>query len=66
MESNNFRQQAFQQNANEYVERAIVSAMEVMPHVFGLVEPKSVVDIGCGGAAWLSACCALGSKTYWG
>jgi len=66
MESNKLSQKAFQQNANEYVERAVVSAMEVLPHVFGLVEPKSVVDMGCGGAAWLSACCALGVEDVLG
>lgn len=66
MERNNLAQKAFQQNANEYVERAFLSAMEVLPHVFDFVQPKSVVDIGCGGAAWLSACYALGIKNILG
>jgi hypothetical protein len=66
MENNNLSQKAFQQNANEYVDRAVVSALHVLPHVFGLVKPKSIVDIGCGGAAWLSACGALGVEDILG
>lgn len=51
---------AFEQNANEYLTRAIASARNVLPHVFDLIHPGSVVDFGCGGGAWLSVCKELG------
>ena len=54
------QEMAFLQNSNDYVSRAILSARNVLPHVFRLVEPKSVLDFGCGGGAWLSVCQELG------
>lgn len=58
--NDNIYLKAFEQNAGEYFEQAMDSAMEVLPYVFDIVKPRSVVDIGCGGGAWLSACNALG------
>lgn len=39
---------------------ALDSARQVLPFVFGLVRPSSVVDIGCGTGEWLSVCSELG------
>jgi len=30
------------------------SANEVLPHVFGIFHPRSVIDVGCGTGSWLS------------
>lgn len=35
------------------------SADEILPIVFGLVQPRSVVDIGCGNGQWLASALAL-------
>lgn len=37
-----------------------LSAKEVLPIIFNLVHPKSVVDVGCGVGTWLSVCQELG------
>lgn len=38
------------------------SALRVLPHVFDLVAPRSVIDIGCGVGAWLNAADQLGVR----
>ncbi|MBZ9640828.1 methyltransferase domain-containing protein [Streptomyces sp. PSKA30] len=42
------------------------SAERVLPLVFDLVRPASVVDLGCGTASWLAAARRLGAKTILG
>lgn len=37
-----------------------VSAKEILPIIFDLVHPKSVIDVGCGVGTWLRACQELG------
>jgi len=51
---------AFLQNSGDYLHAAQVSARNVLPHVFEIVKPRSVIDFGCGGGAWLSTCKDLG------
>jgi len=36
------------------------SACELLPLVLDIVEPRSVVDIGCGTGTWISVCSELG------
>jgi len=36
------------------------SARHVLPHIFDLVAPRSVVDVGCGAGAWLAVVKELG------
>lgn len=43
-----------------------VSAMEILPFVFKIVKPKSVLDIGCGNGSWLRACKDLGINEIFG
>lgn len=66
MKNTDLAQRAFQQNVDEYVDQAMVSAHEILSHVLSLVQPKSIVDVGCGGAAWLSVCCMLGVEDILG
>jgi SAM-dependent methyltransferase len=47
-------------------ERARRSAEKIIPHVLKLVEPASVVDVGCGIGAWLSVFRDLGIQDYLG
>ncbi len=42
------------------------SAMAVLPLVFEIVQPRSVVDIGCGSGTWLKAADELGAHDYFG
>ena len=42
------------------------SAMRVLPHVFELVSPRSVVDVGCGVGTWLAAARDLGVSDVFG
>lgn len=42
------------------------SAREIIPRVFELVQPKSVLDIGCGAGSWLSICRELGVQDIFG
>ncbi|WP_330334215.1 class I SAM-dependent methyltransferase [Streptomyces sp. NBC_00536] len=42
------------------------SAGRVLPLVFDLVRPSSVVDLGCGTGSWLAAARALGVETVLG
>ena len=63
---NELGKKAFLQNANDYTERSFISATEVLPHVLELIPAKSIVDLGCGSAAWLSACTTLGVEDILG
>ena len=45
---------------------AIGSARVIVPHVVGLIGPRSVVDIGCGTGAWLRAFADHGIDDYLG
>ena len=38
----------------EVAEAARCSARHIVPVLIGYIEPKSVIDIGCGTGAWLS------------
>jgi SAM-dependent methyltransferase len=42
------------------------SAMIVLPLVFSVVAPRSVVDLGCGSGTWLRAAHELGAHDYLG
>lgn len=45
----------YTRNFYEYQrEKSRISAREIVPLVMELIQPKSVVDIGCGTGAWLS------------
>ncbi|MDD2766378.1 MAG: methyltransferase domain-containing protein [Candidatus Moranbacteria bacterium] len=37
-----------------------ISAKEILPIIFDLINPKSIVDVGCGVGTWLSVCQELG------
>jgi SAM-dependent methyltransferase len=39
----------------EIAERSLASAKEIIPLIQKIISPKSVVDVGCGTGAWLSA-----------
>lgn len=39
---------------------ALLSARRIVPRVLDLVEPKRIVDVGCGQGAWL---CGASSGT---
>lgn len=45
---------------------ALNSAREVLPFLFELFRPGSVVDVGCGTGEWLSVCQELGAKDILG
>ena len=42
------------------------SAEEVVPHVLRLIQPKRVVDVGCGLGAWLAVFQERGVDDIWG
>ncbi|MEV6841449.1 methyltransferase domain-containing protein [Streptomyces sp. NPDC051133] len=42
------------------------SAGRVLPLVFDLVRPRSVIDLGCGTASWLAVARSLGAETIVG
>src|SRR5204862_6528085 len=42
------------------------AAQRVLPLVFELVEPGSVVDVGCGAGVWLAEAARLGVGDYLG
>ncbi len=43
-----------------------VSSEEILKCVFELLNPKSVLDVGCGRGAWLKSAKDLGAKTIYG
>lgn len=46
----------------EQREGSLSSAREILPLVLELINPKSVIDIGCGIGTWLSVCKEYGIK----
>ena len=50
----------------KYKARASSSAATILPVVFDLFSPKTVVDVGCGHGIWLSKCNQLGVKSLLG
>ncbi|MBC7913678.1 MAG: class I SAM-dependent methyltransferase [Pyrinomonadaceae bacterium] len=42
------------------------SAEEILPYIFNLIKPVSVIDVGCGTGSWLSVAKKLGAKTVLG
>ena len=42
------------------------SAMEVVPIIINFIQPKSVIDVGCGVGNWLSVFSKLGVKDFLG
>ncbi len=42
------------------------SARAVLPVVFDLIRPRSIVDVGCGSGTWLKAADELGAHDYLG
>lgn len=38
------------------------SARAILPMIFKLLSPKSIVDVGCGAGAWLSVAMEMGTK----
>lgn len=42
------------------------SAMAILPLMFSIVNPRSVVDVGCGTGTWLRAADELGAREYQG
>ncbi|MBK5214576.1 MAG: methyltransferase domain-containing protein [Flavobacteriaceae bacterium] len=42
------------------------SAEIILPYVFNIVNPQSVLDIGCGNGSWLKVCKDLGVKEIFG
>ena len=49
-----------------HVEGAKRSAKEIIPLVLELVQPKRVLDVGCGIGAWLSVLREYGIEDIWG
>ncbi|HKC65287.1 MAG TPA: methyltransferase domain-containing protein [Pyrinomonadaceae bacterium] len=47
-------------------EGSLQSAREVVPLLLSLIQPKSVLDVGCGTGAWLSAFKEHGIEDVWG
>jgi SAM-dependent methyltransferase len=47
-------------------EEILRSPRIVVPHVYSLLKPQSVVDVGCGRGAWLSVFHELGSERILG
>ncbi len=42
------------------------SAKIILPILFEIFPPKTIIDIGCGSGAWLLAASELGVKSLWG
>lgn len=47
-------------------QHSLQSAKEVVPVVLSLIQPKSIVDVGCGTGAWLSVFQEYGITDIWG
>jgi SAM-dependent methyltransferase len=46
--------------------QGLISAREILPFVFDIFHPKSIVDVGCGSGEWLSVCQELGVQDITG
>ncbi len=53
----------FFREISEYSRR---SAQEIVPLIVEIVEPRSVIDVGCGTGTWLSVFKDLGIDDVWG
>lgn len=42
------------------------SARMVLPYLFHLLSPRSIVDVGCGSGVWIAEAMRLGLKDAWG
>jgi len=40
---------------------SLESARVLLPHLWKYMQPRSVLDVGCGRGAWVAACHELGS-----
>lgn len=59
--------QSYTENYYNYIEEgAQLSAREIVPLVLELVQPKSVIDVGCGTGEWLSVFKEQGVEDIWG
>ncbi|WP_421877817.1 methyltransferase domain-containing protein [Marinoscillum sp.] len=47
---------------NDQTTGSLGSAREVLPFVFNLIKPESVIDFGCGRGTWLKAALDIGVK----
>lgn len=47
-------------------EGSLQAAREVVPLILSLIQPKSVLDVGCGTGAWLSVFREQGINDIWG
>jgi SAM-dependent methyltransferase len=50
----------------DHLQVCLQSARAVLPAVFDLISPKSIVDVGCGIAPWLAAALELGATDILG
>ena len=59
--------QSYTEEFYEYVrEGSKESAKEIIPIIFEFIQPKSVIDVGCGVGTWLSVFQAHGVEDVWG
>jgi SAM-dependent methyltransferase len=59
--------QSYTEEFYEFVRKgAKESAKEIIPIVFEFIQPKSVIDVGCGLGTWLSVFQAHGVEDVWG
>jgi hypothetical protein len=49
---------------DENIRTALIAAKLIIPWVLARTEAKSVIDVGCGSGAWLSAAKSLGCGVY--
>ena len=59
--------QSYTEEFYEFVrEGSKESAKEIIPIIFEFIQPKSVIDVGCGVGTWLSVFQAHGVEDVWG
>jgi len=51
---------------DEQVAGSLASAAEILPIVWALCKPRSVIDVGCGRGAWLAVAAQLGADRLTG